>query len=263
MSRDSSAFHAEIVEYIGLITPPGPTSEILRIAVPKSGSVAASSRPGRPSSVIGWSAVSVTSPSQRSSAPPPPLPDPVEVLPVPELVELVPAPPPPVPPGPEPPAPAPSSPPQPVRRERTPRSPTTIVRSAPGADTTGREPASPARRPRAVTSETSLVVVRKPSTIDGTFANVTLDCAGELTGWQPFSPYEYTRIDLVTGDFQNVGNCSNGRHEISSPLPFGMTVWGWGSPNAFSFFTQYVSYAYPAGASVQSINEVVIPPVPN
>ena len=112
-------------------------------------------------------------------------------------------------------------------------------------------------------SETSLVVVRKPSTIDGTFANVTLDCAGELTGWQPFGPYEYTRIDLVTGDFQNVGNCSNGRHEISSPLPFGVTVWGWGSTNAFSFFTQYVSYAYPAGASVQSINEVVIPPVPN
>ncbi len=111
-------------------------------------------------------------------------------------------------------------------------------------------------------SETSLVVIRKPST-QGQFADVNLDCAGPLTGWQPLGAYEYTRIDLVTGNFQNVGNCSNGRHEISSDAPFGVTVWGWGSPNASSFFTQYVSYAYPAGASVQSINEVVIPPIPD
>lgn len=27
-------------------------------------------------------------------------------------------------------------------------------------------------------------------------------------------------------------------------------------------YSQYGSYAYPAGASVQSINEVVVPPVP-
>jgi IgGFc binding protein len=110
-------------------------------------------------------------------------------------------------------------------------------------------------------SETSLVVVRRPAS-DGTFADVTLDCAGPLSGWEAIGPYEFTRVDLVTGDFQNVGGCSNGRHEISSDLPFGVTVWGWGGA-ASSFFTQYVSYAYPAGASVQSINQVVIPPIPD
>jgi len=110
-------------------------------------------------------------------------------------------------------------------------------------------------------SETSLVVTRRPSTQTGQFADVTLDCAGPLTGWQPFGDLEYTRIDLVTGNFQNVGNCSNGRHEMSSEVPFGVTVWGWGSA-ATSTFTQYVSYAYPAGASVQPINEVNVPPTP-
>lgn len=111
-------------------------------------------------------------------------------------------------------------------------------------------------------SETSLVVVRRRSKIDNTFADVTLDCAGALQGWQPVGAYEYTRIDLVTGNFQGVNGCSNGRHEITSTVPFGVTVWGWGS-SASSIFTQYVSYAYPAGASVQAINDVVVPPIPN
>jgi len=82
-----------------------------------------------------------------------------------------------------------------------------------------------------------------------------------LTGWQPVGDYEYTRIDLVTGEFQNVGNCSNGRHEMSSDVAFGVVVWGWGGYSS-QFYTQWVSSAYPAGASVQSINEVVVPPVP-
>ncbi len=114
-------------------------------------------------------------------------------------------------------------------------------------------------------SETNLVVVRRPGA-NNQFADVTLDCAGVLTGWQPIGPYEYTRVDLVTGNFQNVGNCSNGRHEMSSTLPFGVTVWGWGTipgfPGQTGLFTQYVSYAYPAGASVQAINNVVVPTVP-
>lgn len=109
-------------------------------------------------------------------------------------------------------------------------------------------------------SETELVVVRRPSK-DGVFADVVLDCAGPLTNWQPIGNYQWTRVDLVTGDFQDVGNCSNGRHEIKSDLPFGVTVWGWGGPAA-QFFTQYVSYAYPAGASVAKINEVVVVPEP-
>lgn len=97
----------------------------------------------------------------------------------------------------------------------------------------------------------------KPASI---VKDVNLDCAGTLTGWAPLGPYEYTRVDMVTGNFQSVNGCSNGRHEISSEAPFGVTVWGWGSFAAAS--TTYVSYAYPAGASIQQINEVVVPPIP-
>jgi hypothetical protein len=38
-----------------------------------------------------------------------------------------------------------------------------------------------------------------------------------------------------------------------------LTVWGWGSDaTSPGFDSTYVSYAYPAGASVQSINDVVL-----
>ncbi|MEJ7731124.1 MAG: IgGFc-binding protein [Polyangiaceae bacterium] len=121
--------------------------------------------------------------------------------------------------------------------------------------------------------ETNLVFVRKRGP-DG-FADVSLDCAGALTGWQPADSsgnYEYTRFDLVRGNFEGQGNCDNGRHEVSSDAPFGVTVWGWGtaatggSPDPGNplpgFYSQWVSYAYPAGASVQSITEVEVPAVP-
>ena len=45
-------------------------------------------------------------------------------------------------------------------------------------------------------------------------------------------------------------------------------MWGWGSAATGGTFlgdvgySQYVSYAYPAGASVQPINTVVVPPKP-
>jgi hypothetical protein len=107
-------------------------------------------------------------------------------------------------------------------------------------------------------SETSLVVVRAKSKKTKAFVDVTLDCAGPLTGWQPLGDVEYTRLDLVTGDFANVGNCSNGVQTIKSDAPFGVTVWGWGGYS--KFFTKFVSYAYPAGAGLQKINEVVIEP---
>jgi hypothetical protein len=124
--------------------------------------------------------------------------------------------------------------------------------------------------------ETNLVVVRTKSKImtEG-FKDVTLDCLGPggtpapIEGWKPLGGdpsdpeshiYEYTRVNLVTGNFENVGNCSNGRREMSSALPFGVTVWGWGSKAAQG--TQLVSYAYPAGANVQPINKVDIPITP-
>jgi hypothetical protein len=98
-------------------------------------------------------------------------------------------------------------------------------------------------------AETNLVVVRSAGGPD-----VTLDCvSGPLAGWQPAgSNYEYTRVD-VQHLGAKVGNCDNGRHEMTSTAPFALTVWG---------FDQFVSYAYPAGASVKPVNQVVIPVVP-
>lgn len=108
-------------------------------------------------------------------------------------------------------------------------------------------------------SETSLVVIRRKQ--DGAFADVTLGCAGKLSGWAAIDDeHEYTRVDLVTGDFEDVGGCSNGRHEISSTGPIGVTVWGWGAPESIGFKTTNVSYAYPAGAAIRPINDVMIVP---
>ena len=118
--------------------------------------------------------------------------------------------------------------------------------------------------------ETNLVVVR--SKHQGTFHDVSLGCAGTLSGWQPVGTggqYEFTRVDLVTGNFQKQGNCDNGVHVIKSDAPIGLTVWGWGSAatggtfgGGGGFYSQAVSYAYPAGASVQPINTVTVPPIP-
>ncbi len=120
--------------------------------------------------------------------------------------------------------------------------------------------------------ETNLVVTRRKG--KNGFADVILDCAGAITGWQPLGTsgnLEYTRVDLVRHDFQAQGQCDNGRREIHSDVPFGVTVWGWGSketggvhgiPQAPGFYTQAVSYAYPAGMSVLPINDVIVPPRP-
>jgi hypothetical protein len=104
--------------------------------------------------------------------------------------------------------------------------------------------------------ETNLVVVRTKGT-DNAFHDVTLDCAGALGGWQAVGNYEWTRTDLMTGNFANVGACSTGRHEISSAAPFGLWVWGWGTPLTTTF-TQNVSYGYPGGMNVTPINTVVV-----
>ena len=118
--------------------------------------------------------------------------------------------------------------------------------------------------------ETELVVVRAVGS-DGKRADVMLDCAGTLSGWTPVGAYEWTRVDLQTGNFQDVAGCSNGVHTMTSAAPFGVTVWGWGSsatcqPNASCSnpwdpgYSQYVSYAYPAGMSVRPVNNVVVSP---
>jgi hypothetical protein len=104
--------------------------------------------------------------------------------------------------------------------------------------------------------ETDLVIVREKGT-DGQFHDVMLDCAGTLSGWQTVGAYEWTRADLQTGNFTPVGNCNNGRHEITSTAPFGLQVWGWGTPNTTAF-TANVSYGYPGGMNLAPINSVVI-----
>jgi IgGFc binding protein len=110
-------------------------------------------------------------------------------------------------------------------------------------------------------SDTNLVVVRQKT--DGVFSDVTLDCAGVLTGWEPIGTggeLEYTRFDLVRGNFEPQGACDNGRHEIHSDAPFGVTVWGWGSD---ATRVRAVSYAYPAGMRGRPVNTVVVPTEPH
>ena len=88
-----------------------------------------------------------------------------------------------------------------------------------------------------------------------------LGLAGGLIigSWAPARasiPCEKPSKCLTTGNFQNVGSCSTGVRQMSSEVPFGLWVWGWGSA-ASTPQTRNVSYGYPGGMSVQSINTVV------
>jgi len=103
-------------------------------------------------------------------------------------------------------------------------------------------------------SFTALVFVRQQAE-DGTFKDVTLDCMGTLTDWQPVGTsgeYEYIQ-QLIVENGQGVGGCNNGAHTAQSEVPFGLTVWG---------YDQDASYGYPAGMSIETINQVVVPPIP-
>ena len=62
---------------------------------------------------------------------------------------------------------------------------------------------------------------------------------------------------VVTGNFVGVGACSTGRHEIKSDAPFGLWVWGWGTP-AVNPQHASVSYGYPAGMTLAPLNSVPI-----
>ncbi len=109
--------------------------------------------------------------------------------------------------------------------------------------------------------ETNLVFIRGKDA-KGAYQDVALDCAGTLGGWTDVNAsFQYTRFDLVKGNFAKQGNCDNGRHEANSKGPFALTVWGWGSNASVGFPTEYVSYAYPAGASIASVNTVIVPTV--
>jgi IgGFc binding protein len=75
-----------------------------------------------------------------------------------------------------------------------------------------------------------LVVVRS---VGG--ADVTLDCAGTVGGWQSIdATHEYARVWISKDDngvfntqIYGGGTCDNGAHAITSAGPFGLTVYGW------------------------------------
>ncbi|AKV03975.1 hypothetical protein AKJ09_10638 [Labilithrix luteola] len=103
---------------------------------------------------------------------------------------------------------------------------------------------------------TTLVVVRR-KTADG-FRPVTLDCAGELTNFNPLGAkgeYEYAFVGLTKGAVEQsfpAGKCGYGRHEASSDGPFSLTVWGIGKD---------ASYGYAGGAGSRPVNDVSPIPV--
>lgn len=101
---------------------------------------------------------------------------------------------------------------------------------------------------------TELVLVRGPDA-NSNLQDVTLDCLGVVKGWAtiPGTSFQWARVE-ITNAGAPVGKCDSGYHEIHSTSPFGITIWGW---------DQYVSYAYPGGASVQPINSVVVIPTPH
>jgi IgGFc binding protein len=100
---------------------------------------------------------------------------------------------------------------------------------------------------------TSLVIVRKKNQ-SGAFADVNVDCLGNVSGWKPLGgggQYETTNVDLLR--LGSTTACTNGGHTAKSDGPFGLVVWGLDS---------FSSYAYPAGGNVATINSVVVPPTP-
>jgi len=53
-----------------------------------------------------------------------------------------------------------------------------------------------------------------------------------------------------------VGSCNNGVHVAESTEPFGLWVWGWGYSGTTGF-TANVSYSFPAGANMNTLNNVM------
>ncbi len=98
----------------------------------------------------------------------------------------------------------------------------------------------------------SVFVTRRK--VSGAFRDVSLDCAGVLTGWKPITDeYEWTYVELTRfGESQKYpgGTCTDGAHRIQSEGPFSITVWG---------MSQAASYAYPGGAGLRRITEVHVP----
>jgi len=103
-------------------------------------------------------------------------------------------------------------------------------------------------------ADSSLTIVRR-KTANG-FMPVELDCAGEISGFQPLGSsgeYEYTWVVLTKGfgpqKFPK-GECGTGRHEAHSAGPFSVTVWGTDITS---------SYGYAGGTGSRPINDAPPP----
>ncbi len=106
-------------------------------------------------------------------------------------------------------------------------------------------------------AETSLVIVRAKS--NGQFKDVWLECAGNLTGFQPIGTrgeYEFVRVDLARDGQpgQTFGDrvCKNGLQRMRSDGPFTATLWGWDA---------YASYAAPGGTAQRKLVTTPLVPV--
>lgn len=106
-------------------------------------------------------------------------------------------------------------------------------------------------------AETSLVVVRKKT--NGKLEDVWLECAGNLTGFQPVGTrgeYEWMRVDLARnrgpGDSFDGGVCQTGLQRMKSVGAFSATLWGWDI---------YSSYAYTGGIAQRKLVQQPLPPI--
>lgn len=103
-------------------------------------------------------------------------------------------------------------------------------------------------------STSNLTVVRRKD--GGGFHDVTLDCLGPITGWQPLGSdgaTEYAWVDMTRDRAPvktAIGECGYGRHEASSDGPFALYVWG---------LDKDASYGFPAGAGSRPTSPFTIP----
>ncbi len=100
---------------------------------------------------------------------------------------------------------------------------------------------------------TNLVLTRVKT--KGSFADVTIDCLGKVSGWTKVGAddrFEVAEVDLVRAG-KGAGTCLNGRHTAESNGPFGLVVWG---------LDAYSSYAYPGGANLATLSSVKVDPLP-
>ncbi|WP_146648552.1 IgGFc-binding protein [Labilithrix luteola] len=104
--------------------------------------------------------------------------------------------------------------------------------------------------------ETSLTVVRRKTTSG--FLPVELDCAGEISGFQPLGTsgeFEYAWVRLTSGFSPRTfakGTCGYGRHEAKSQGTFSLTVWG---------TARDASYGYAGGMGSRPVNSAPLPTV--